>query len=129
MSLEVYKSLLLLQRCRWSAGTLHVRSLRLKFEPEAPIWQSMTVRGLGIWSALPPPTGTLGTPAPVPPARIMGRAFCSDLRVSDASRTADMGGPCPDVSTVIWGAASGYPGEAKNSSAMLSGSRNERPEP
>src|ERR1017187_1337667 len=37
MSLEEYKSLPLLQRCRWSAGTLHVRSLRLNVEPEAPI--------------------------------------------------------------------------------------------
>jgi hypothetical protein len=51
MSLEAYKPLPLLQRCRWSAGTLHVRSLRLKVEPEASIWRWMTVRGLGIWSA------------------------------------------------------------------------------
>src|ERR1019366_4134975 len=33
------------------SGDSSLRSLRLKVEPEAPIWQSMTVLGLRIWSA------------------------------------------------------------------------------
>lgn len=103
MSPQAYKSLPLLRRSRWSAGTLHVRSLRLKVEPEASIWRSMTVRGLGIWSArsdLPDRHGWDGPPEG--PSRALWGARSARIAYlggrPDRQLWRARGRPCPDLS-------------------------------